>query len=97
VVICAQTSGVVLAFKWAEAFIHHLGIKSTLNVGFAILLIASYAFWSVISDAKSYTVELGTALFLCRLFSGIGSGLLCAACLISHVQLNYEEFGNVEE
>lgn len=45
VVICAPTSGIILAYKWADTTTERLGTRMTLNFGFLVVLSASIGLW----------------------------------------------------
>lgn len=82
VIIAGHTAGFIFGYSISEFLVRHFSIKSTLNLGFILLTATSYILWHSTRDF-SRASDFVAAIFLCRLFGGIGCGLLNTACLIS--------------
>ena len=83
IIITAHTAGFLVAYRNTEPFISKLGIKWSLQLGFLILIAASYAFWATTYIQNDS--QFSTIAFISRFATGFGSGLLNAVCLIVRV------------
>jgi hypothetical protein len=80
--IAGHTAGFIFGLSQIEFLVRRFGIKTILNLGFILLTVSSFALWHCTTDF-SRASDFASAIFMSRLFGGIGCGLLNTACLIS--------------
>ncbi len=61
------------------------GLTGVINLGFLILICANFGLWIIVLLTENSS-DFATCIFLTRLISGIGCGLIEASCLISRIQ-----------
>jgi hypothetical protein len=94
VIYTGQTAGALLASKYIEPAIRMLGLNGAINIGFFILIASNFALWVFVLIIVNSS-DFATCVFCTRLASGIGSGLINSACLISRAnKRSFEEHEN---
>lgn len=68
--------------KYIEPAVRLLGLNGVINIGFFILIASNFALWLFVLIIVNSS-DFATCVFCTRLASGIGSGLINSACLIS--------------
>lgn len=81
-IFTGQTAGALFASKYIEPAIRVLGLNGAINVGFFIMIASNFALWLFVLIIVNSS-DFATCVFCTRLGSGIGSGLINSACLIS--------------
>ena len=84
VILTGSTCGVMVAHKMFEPAISRFGLNFVTHAGFVFLVSANFALYFCISKITNNSV-FSTCVFLSRLVSGFGSGLIDASCLISRI------------
>jgi Na+/melibiose symporter-like transporter len=72
----------LISFKLIEPAIRWFGLKNAINLGFLILTLANLALWLSVLQIDNSS-DFATLVFVSRFISGIGSGMIDSACLIS--------------
>lgn len=81
-IFTGQTAGALFASKYIEPAVRMLGLNGAINIGFFILIASNFALWLFVLIIVNSS-DFATCVFCTRLASGIGSGLINSACLIS--------------
>ena len=80
--LTGQTCGMLVSFKFIEQALNFIGLNASINLGFLMLTSANFALWITV-DRIINSSDFATLVFLSRFLSGLGSGLIDSACLIS--------------
>ena len=75
----------MLSYKFIESSIKMFGLTGVINLGFLILICSNFGLWIIVLLTENSS-DFATCVFLTRLVSGIGCGLIEASCLISRIQ-----------
>ena len=82
IMFTGQTCGMLISFKVIEPVLKCFGLNYALNLGFFMLTSANFALWCAVLKLDNSS-DFATLVFLSRFGSGIGSGIIDAACMIS--------------
>lgn len=82
IMFTGHTSGLMVTQKFIEPLVKTTNLNKIIHIGFFILVSANVLLF-VAAYLINNSSDFATAVFLARLTSGIGSGLIESSCIIS--------------
>jgi len=82
IMFTVHTSGLMVTQKFIEPLLKTTNLNTLIHLGFFILVSANILLF-IAAYLINNSSDFATAIFLARLTSGIGSGLIESSCIIS--------------